>query len=287
MIHILITGLQSYVGNQIEHYFRSKNDWTINKISLRDKSWVSHDFSQYDTIIHVAGIAHARKKTFSNDDYEEINNKLATKVAEKAKQENVKQLIFMSTMLVYDSASGYIDFAVKPNPKEAYGISKLNAEMSLNNLASANFKVVILRPSMIYGFNSKGNFKRLIQFVKWSLLFPEYPNLRSFLYIDHLSEAIYQIVLNKLEGTFHLANTPPTSTTHLVREISKVKSSRIFLISWFNLLLKRLIPFSSTLNKMFGNFYYADELTQQEFNYRALDFKETIHRSIKGQAYDE
>lgn len=59
MRKILITGKNSYIGNEFEKYIiNSESNYEIDKISVRDDGWKSVDFSRYDTILHLAGIAH-------------------------------------------------------------------------------------------------------------------------------------------------------------------------------------------------------------------------------------
>ena len=64
MKRILITGMHSYVGKNVAHYLQeynvqnSKEIYNVDSISLREEKWEQCDFSVYDTVFHVAGIAH-------------------------------------------------------------------------------------------------------------------------------------------------------------------------------------------------------------------------------------
>src|SRR5690625_4141421 len=102
MKRILITGKNSYVGNSFEKWIQKyPNDYQVEKISLRDDSWKSQDFSKYDVILHVAGIAH-RKETKGNKElYYKVNRDLTYEIAKKAKTEGVSQFVFISSMSVY------------------------------------------------------------------------------------------------------------------------------------------------------------------------------------------
>ena len=59
MKKILITGKNSYVGKSFEKWLGNYPDrYSIDSISLRNDSWKEKDFSEYDVVFHVAGIAH-------------------------------------------------------------------------------------------------------------------------------------------------------------------------------------------------------------------------------------
>ena len=68
---------------------------------MMDPSWKEHDFSSYDVIYHVAGIAHQKETDANKSLYQIVNCDLAIEVARKAKKEGIRQFIFMSSMSVY------------------------------------------------------------------------------------------------------------------------------------------------------------------------------------------
>ena len=80
---------------------------------------------------------------------------MTIEVAKKAKKDKVKQFIFLSSMSVYGLEVGTITSETLPNPNTNYGKSKLMAEEALNKLSDDSFKVVILRPPMVYGEGCK------------------------------------------------------------------------------------------------------------------------------------
>ena len=66
------------------------------------------------------------------DLYFKVNKDLTIETAQKAKESGVKQFIFMSSMIVYNSKENRITLDTKPNPNNFYGLSKLKAEEGLN-----------------------------------------------------------------------------------------------------------------------------------------------------------
>ena len=171
MKKVLITGANSYVGTSFEKYISDNyaEDYVIETIDMIDGSWREKDFSGYDVVFHVAGIAHSDNGKSDNakkELYYSVNTDLTEEVAKKAKAAGVKQFIFTSSAIVYgESASiGKIKVITKEtpiSPSNCYGDSKAQAEKKLEALMDDDFKVVILRSPMIYGKNSKGNYPLL------------------------------------------------------------------------------------------------------------------------------
>ena len=108
MKRVLITGKNSYIGTSVEKWLmREPDKYHVNTIDVKDESWRNHDFSQYDVVFHVAGIAHVSSDPKMEDLYYTVNRDLAIETAEKAKRYGVQQFVFMSSILVYgDSKIG-------------------------------------------------------------------------------------------------------------------------------------------------------------------------------------
>ena len=86
---VLITGAGSYIGEAFENYTRENyaDNFQIDTVDMLDDIWRTKDFSKYDIVYHVAGIAHADVGNVSDDvkqKYYEINTGLTLEVAEKA-----------------------------------------------------------------------------------------------------------------------------------------------------------------------------------------------------------
>lgn len=154
MKKVLITGVNSFIGSSVEKWLlNSGKDYQVTTVSLRNPSWENNDFSGYDTVFHVAGIAHFSRDKSQKDLYYNINTLLTEKVAKKAKKSGVKQFIFMSSIIIYGNSSNKMRTIyrnTKPTPTDFYGDSKLQAENKILKLQGENFKIVILRSPMIY-----------------------------------------------------------------------------------------------------------------------------------------
>lgn len=277
MKKILITGDKSYVGTSVTNYLNQNypNDYIIDEISVRDDNWKMHDFSKYDVIFHVAGIAHVSTDPKMKDLYYKVNRDLTIEVAKKSKEDNVSQFIFMSSMIVFGKPKdGLVNSETKPNPENFYGQSKLEAEKGIEILNSDDFKVVILRPPMIYGPGSKGNYPRLAKLAKITPIFPNYPNKRSMLFIDNLAIFIKDIIDNDRMGIFHPQNNEYVQTSSLVKEIANVHNHKLWTTKIFNPIIG-LFKNIDLINKIFGNLYYVENNRNIEF----IDFKESIKKT--------
>ena len=286
--NILIVGENSYIGKSFIRYSTFNNyDLKIDEISSKDNKWKIKNISDYDVVFHVAGIAHQNRRDVSDEDYYKINYKLAVEVAEYAKQNKVRQFIFMSSMIVYGESSkiGENKIITKDTietPVNAYGDSKLQADKSLQAMNEPNFLVASLRPPMIYGPGSKGNFPLLKKIAQRSPFFPNLKNERSMLYIDNLCEFIYQVIKRELSGIFYPQNSEYVCTSEMVMEISKKVGKEICLTKGFNPLLKSMSGKVKVLDKVFGNLVYDLALSDNGFEYRVVKFSESIDKSVEG-----
>lgn len=283
MKRILITGKNSYVGNSFADWVsKYPEKYEIEKISLRTDDWKLMDFSKYDVVLHVAGIAH-RKETLKNKDlYFKVNQDLTFDVAKKAKKEGVNHFIFLSSMSVYGMEAGIITTKTIPRPNTYYGKSKLKAEKLIKQLNDKTFKVAILRPPMVYGKGCKGNYVKLAKFALKSPLFPNITNKRSMIFNYNLSEFIRLIIDDKKEGLFFPQNREYVKTTDMVREIAKVNGKNIIFTRLFNPLIN-LLKFS-IIKKVFGDLYYDKELSIYDKDYIVAEFIRSINITESGES---
>lgn len=283
MKKILITGANSYIGTSLENWLKkSKNDYSIFTIDMMNDQWKKKDFSLFDVIFHVAGIAHVTSSFEMDEIYYKVNCSLAIETAKKAKNEGIKQFIFMSSIIVYGECSNInkkkvITADTIPVPSNSYGNSKLQAEEGLNLLRSDDFKVVILRPPMIYGKGSKGNYPKLAKAAKSLPIFPYIENERSMLHIDNLCEFIKLIIDNNESGLFFPQNCDYVKTSEMVKLISEFHGKKIILTKLFNPFLFLLSSKLSVINKIFGSLVYDKNMSNYKVNYRIRDLSTSIN----------
>ena len=155
----------------------------------------------------------------------------------------------------------------------------------MRELADDKFKVIVLRPPMIYGRGSKGNYPLLAKLAKLSPIFPDVKNERSMLYIENLCELLCQTFLLKSfkRNTIVLIpqNKEWVSTTKMIKTIAKVNGNIIYLSRFLVPFIYILQYIPGTVGKMahksFGNYCYKKNLSKYEdIEYQLIGSKESI-----------
>jgi len=281
MKKILITGANSYIGTSVEKWLgKYPEKYKVDTLDMRDEAWKEKDFSEFDVVFHVAGIAHVTSNPKMEELYYRVNRDLAIETAKKAKAEGVKQFIFMSSIIVYgDSSSSkrVINRNTVPTPSNFYGKSKLQAEEGIRELGNDEFKIVILRPPMIYGKGSKGNYPKLAKAAQMLPIFPDIDNERSMIHIDNLCEFVRLMIDNEESGLFFPQNNEYVKTSEMVKLIAYTHGKKIKLTKVFNPILRLMVKRIGLINKVFGNLVYEKSISEYDkANYRIRDFRESI-----------
>lgn len=285
MKKILITGANSYIGMSFEKYMAQwPEEYQVDTVDMIDGTWREKDFSGYDCVYHVAGIAHSDSGKISPERaklYYAVNTDLTVETAKKAKAEGVKQFIFMSSAIVYGESapigkSKVITKDTPVSPANSYGDSKVQAENGILPLNDDSFKIVILRPPMIYGPGSKGNYPILSKLAQKLPVFPVVNNQRSMLYIGNLMEFVRLMVENEEQGIFWPQNAEYSNTTELVKLIAQAHGKKSVIIPGFTWALKGMSHVTGLVNKAFGSLSYDMALSEYSVNYRVATLKESI-----------
>lgn len=311
MKKILITGASGYIGTNVERYLTEYNaregreSYRIDCLSLQDPAWEDFDFSPYDTVLHLAGKAHADIGHVSEgvkQEYYDVNCELAVRTATKAKEQGVPHFVYLSSIIVYgDSAdvgkTKCITAKTKETPANFYGDSKWQAEQRLRVLEEDSdtkpFRIAVVRPPMVYGKGSKGNFPLLVKLAEKMPVFPDVRNERSMIYIENLAEFLRLLMESGQGGIYLPQNAEYVTTAEMVRAIGAVKNKKVHLIGILNpfvwLASKMPGKIGGMANKAFGSLTIAREFSAKEMTgvsckeikgYRICDFEESIYRSI-------
>ena len=293
MKKVLITGANSYIGVSFEKWAQEhySSDLIIETIDMLDETWRQSSFSSYDVVFHVAGLAHADIGKVTDEvkaQYYAVNTDLAIETCKKAKAEGVKQFVFMSSAIIYGDSAPFgkkkrITRDTVPSPSNFYGDSKWQADQGVRSLEDSNFAVTVLRPPMIYGKGSKGNYPTLAKLAKEMPIFPDVDNERSMLFIDNLCEFLCQVMIRKERGIFYPQNDSYTKTSEMVKAIANITGHKIMVSKAFNwvVIIASYLPgkLGQLANKAFGNLSYDQEMSKYDFNYIVASFNETIERT--------
>lgn len=287
MKKILLIGKNGYVGTSFKSYMRKYREYKIDSVSSRNYEWEKLDFSNYDAIFNVSGLAHANAKQASDKLYFEVNGKLPFEIAKKAKEEKVPLYIHMSSMIVFGNMSELgrskvIRDNTIPQPDGVYGKSKLMSENLLHTLEDETFQVAIVRPPLIYGENARDNFPRLVKFALKSPIFPELYNEQSMIYIDNLCELVHLIIDNQKGGVYCPQQKEYIRTSKIVKDIAREGKHKILLTKVFNPALRVLSRKVGFIQKAFGSIVYDMKLSDCfEWKYCVVDYNESIKRIVE------
>ena len=184
--------------------------------------------SGVDVVVHLAARVHVMNDQAADPlaEFRKVNVQGTLNLARQAVTAGVKRFIFVSSIKVNGEQTplGQPFTALDtPNPQDAYGISKYEAEQSLLALAKeTGLEVVIIRPPLIYGAGVKANFASMMNVVKHGIPLPlgSIRNKRSFVFIDNLVSLILKCIdhPNAVNQVFLVSDGHDLSTTELLQE---------------------------------------------------------------------
>lgn len=289
MKRILITGANSYIGTSFERYIKEHypEQYEIDTMDMIDGSWREKSFAGYDSVFHVAGIAHSDSGKVSAEKeklYYAVNTDLTIETAKKARADGAGQFVFMSSAIVYGESApiGKDKLITKDtpvSPANCYGDSKVQAENGLRPLNDERFRVVILRPPMIYGKGSKGNYPILSKLAQKTPIFPYVKNERSMLYIENLCEFVRLMIEHNERGTFWPQNAEYSNTSELVKKIAEAHGKRVRLVKGFGWALRLMSHMTPVVNKAFGSLRYEMKISEYKAPYRVFDLQTSIEKT--------
>lgn len=286
----MLVGIGGYIGGKFTEYINNHySDWQIDAVDSMNRKWAEADFSGYDAVYNVSGLAHANARQGSEELYYQVNGQLPIDVATKAKEEGVPLFVQMSSQIVYGDMSRLgeekmITAETVPSESTVYGKSKMMAERGLMALVDDNFQVAIMRPPLIYSEFARDNFPRLVKFAKKMPIFPKLENKQSMVYVDNLCELIKLIIENNKGGIYYPQQECYIETSKIVADIARAVGNKMWQTRIFNPALRLLskIPKLGFIHKAFGSITYDMKMSNHfDGKYRVVSYEESIRRIAK------
>ena len=269
MQRVLITGANSFIG---QWFRRLTPGFSVSECDLITTKVADIDFTDIDVVFHVAAIVH-QDANIGDDIYYKINRDLAYDVARAAREAGVRHFVFMSTVKVYgennDANDPWTELSICA-PVDAYGKSKLEAELLLRELNADDFTVSIIRTPVVYGQGVKGNILRMARLVKKIRFIPlgGINNFRSMVYAGNLVALIKEVIIQQQAGIFLAADRKVISTSDFVQCLINATHKRIYLISiprFAQEMIKKLRPL--LYRRIFGSLVIDNTQTRKALNF--------------------
>ena len=283
MKKVLVTGKRGNLSAAVADHMRAKNEYEVEQISLRGDEWRRVDFSGIESVVHIAGVTPQNAK--SADDYYQINSELTKALAEKCKQDGVRQFIYISSMAVYgveqsmDIGAGTVTKDTKPAPATDYGKSKLLAEEYITPLESSDYHVAIIRVPSIYG---KGKTEYIDQYKYLAEKLPVIPrafedHYKSAICVDNLCELIYIVIKEQSHGVFCPDDGCISAVDFCAAVYPNKKKSRLL-----GLLMEVLLKRNARILDYYGAVCYSKEWSGVfDGRYRIMKLDESVRQAYE------
>lgn len=192
-----------------------------------------------EVVIHSAARVHVMNDTSSDplSEFRKVNVEGTLNLARQAAAAGVRRFIFISSIKVNGegTASNQPYKADDDSaPLDPYGVSKMEAEQGLRELAAeTGMEVVIIRPVLVYGPGVKANFLSMMRWLHKGVPLPfgAIHNRRSLVALDNLVDLIVTCLDHPgaANQTFLVSDGEDLSTSELLRRMGVAlgKSTRL------------------------------------------------------------
>jgi nucleoside-diphosphate-sugar epimerase len=233
-MNILITGGSGFIGtNLVTDLLNEGHNVTIYDkqksetypdlcivADVRDKEKLIRSMDGIDAVYHLA--AEHRDDVQPTSLYYEVNVGGAENLAHALKENNIKRLVFTSTVAVYGLNSGTPNEDSPVKPFNDYGKSKYKAETVFNKWVDSDNTncLTTVRPTVIFGEKNRGNVYNLLhqlssgKFIKVG----KGINRKSMAYVLNLSRFL-TVLLKSEPGQFvyNYADKPDLCMNELIK----------------------------------------------------------------------
>jgi UDP-glucose 4-epimerase len=257
-MRVLLTGATGFVGRAVLARLAASDDLepvaairghalpdcpsratTVRTAGLSaDTDW-SQALDQVQVVIHSAARVHVMNDTESDplEAFRKVNVEGTLSLARQAASLGARRFVFISSIKVNGEGTPlnqpyFADAA--PAPGDPYGISKMEAEQGLREIASTSgMEVVIIRPVLVYGPGVRANFLSMMRWLDKGIPLPfgAIHNRRSLVALDNLADLIVTCVRHPAAAnqTFLVSDGEDLSTTQLLTRMAQAlgKSARL------------------------------------------------------------
>lgn len=243
---VLVTGASGFVGRATVARLRSNGDVAVRAASrttpCRDSgARVEHVVSPSldsaadwhavldgcDTVVHAAARVHVMREVVADPlvEFRRVNVDGTIRLAQQAAEIGVRRFVYLSSVKVNGDATetgAPFTAGSAAGPSDAYGLSKLEAELALHEIsARTGLEVTIVRPVLVYGPGVGGNFRSMLNAIRLGIPLPfaSAENRRSLVAIDNLTSLIETLITHRDAAgrMFLVSDNDDMSTPELLR----------------------------------------------------------------------
>jgi len=277
----LVTGSTGFIGSRllgllktiecdVRLIARSKVDnYETVVCNLGQDRVPGNTFESINTVFHLAGFAHDMKDPSKVKDlYHAVNVEATVELVRLAAESDVKRFVFVSSIKAggLPLSDHCATEGEQNDPEGVYGKTKRRAELKLLKVGKeSGIHVSIIRPSLVYGPNVKGNLQLMLSGIEknWFPPLPETNNKRSMIHVDDLVRAILLVAEDvRANGEIFIATD---GTPHSSRDIYNAMCSALgksipkwsvpkFLFDMISLINPHI---KYKLTKLLGDEYYS------------------------------
>lgn len=267
----------------------------LGNLESADFSLVLH---AVDVVVHTAARAHIMRDEALDPlaEYRRVNVAGTLRLAQQAAAAGVKRFIFISSIKVNGEGTQpghHYRADDSPNPEDAYGISKAEAEAGLRTIAQeTGMELVIIRPVLVYGPEVKGNFQSMVRAVARGIPLPlggVTGNRRSLVALDNLVDLICTCVNHPRAAgqIFLVSDGEDLSTADLLRRIAMAGGAPARLLPVPPVLLRwgaRLLGKEAVAQRLLGSLQVDITKTRELLGWQPLL---TVNEGLKKLAENQ
>jgi len=272
-LSLLITGGTGFVGRALVDRL---GDQPMRLATRDDWAGWHKALAGITTIVHLAARVHVMHDTAADPltAFRVVNVEGTVNLARQAAAAGVKRFVFISSVKVNGEATlpGQPFTADDiPAPLDAYGVSKMEAEQGLRQIAlQTGMEVVIIRPPLVYGPGVKANFASMMRWLRRGVPLPlgAIHNQRSLVALDNLVDLIITCLTHSAAAnqTFLVSDGEDVSTTELLRRMGQAMGRPARLlpvpVSWLKL-AAALVGKQDVAQRLCGNLQVDIEKTRR------------------------
>lgn len=215
-------------------------------------------------LVHLAASVHVMDGSLDEATYRDMNVQGSIRLYQAAVAAGLQRFVYLSSVKAAGERSGTTPLTLdtSPGPEDAYGRSKRDAEVELRKLAqNSTCRLIILRPTFVYGWPAVGNFKTLLAAILSGMPLPlrAIKNRRDMTYVGNLADAIRAAcsASGLGEQPYFICDGAPVSTPELAENVGRAfaRSARLIYVPvWLLRICGTITGRSAMIARLIENF---------------------------------